>query len=389
MDLGNADLYATNARYAQWDAHVAADAVVWSEPGSSPSGFWSVFSHRACSELLAPGSPVTSRYGMLIGFDASHPDRGGGKMVVATDGDKHGALRAAMKPFISRSATTSFEHICRAEILTMAKEMRDREVVDIARDIAHRLPAAVVCSVLGVPDSDRAFLVARTNEAFASPEHGEASAVIEEAHSEIFLYLLDHVRGCREEDENVVSALKYGVGMEPDDVLANCYNLLIGGNQTTRHLITAAFAAISAGPTLPGRIADTATSAHLALEELVRWASPGMHVLRVATEDFEMNGVDVRAGDAVVAWIAAANRDPRVFSEPDVFDPQRRPNRHLAFGHGAHACLGANLARFELSALLTFLAHRVKSVTRIGEGVRMRSNLIQGFASFPVTIGWR
>ena len=135
-------------------------------------------------------------------------------------------------------------------------------------------------------------------------------------------------------------------------------NLLIGaGNETTRNAITGgvrAFAEdLDARRTFsaqPGELIETT------VEEILRWTSPVIQFARTATSDFELSGVTIRAGDTVVVWYPAANRDPAAFHEPERFDVARDPNFHLAFGHGHHFCLGANLARWEMRAVFRELA---------------------------------
>ncbi|BCY09063.1 cytochrome P450 [Actinoplanes sp. L3-i22] len=384
MDLGDPDLYRDETRFASWRAFVAEDAVVFSEPGASPSGFWSVFSHRACRQVLAAGGPFTSEYGMLIGFDADHPDRGGGKMIVATDGPAHTRLRRILGRFLSPGELAGLGRFIDDEIgrqLAVLRSSGDAPV-DVATGIGPRLPAAVVCQLLGVPQSDRDELIRLTDSAFASPDSDSSASQTADAHTEIFFYFHDRIEQCRRSPgSDLISALLTADGLSTDEVLANCYNLLIGGNQTSRHLITGAFLALARHPVLP---ADGSR----AVDELARWLSPGMHVLRVATDDVNVSGRRIRRGEAVVAWLAAANRDPAVFDAPGELRWDRAPNPHLSFGHGVHHCMGAQLARMEAGRLLTALARQTAGIS-CGEPVTTRSNLIQGFRSLPVSIDWR
>jgi len=389
MDLGNPDLYTSQERYAMWRRFVGEDAVVWSAAGRSPSGFWSVFSHHACLQVLRPSAPFTSEYGMLIGFDASKPDRGGGKMIVATDGERHTKLRRVLGRAFTPSALSRLERFLADETARLLDFCRSRGEVDIAVDVGPYLPAAMVCELLGIPLSDRDYLIALTNSAFASPDSDSAADATADAHSEIFFYFHDRISACqRRPGSDLISALLGAEDIGIDEVLANCYNLLIGGNQTSRHLVSGAFHCLSAAPDLLGIIRDEPASVRPAIEEMARWISPGMHVLRVATRDISINGQQVREGEALVAWIAAGNRDPRVFHDPDHFIWDRLPNSHLSFGYGPHNCLGAQLARMEIDALLTLLAARANSVALAAPPVYTRSNLIQGYKSLPVTIDW-
>jgi len=124
-----------------------------------------------------------------------------------------------------------------------------------------------------------------------------------------------------------------------------------------------------------------------ATEEILRWASPVMYFRRNVTRDTEVRGQRIKAGDKVSLWYISANRDEEVFPEPFKFDITRAPNEHVAFGGGgAHYCLGANLAKMEISIMLEELAKRVKSVERLGEVLRLRSNFINGIKHLPVRL---
>ncbi|WP_425415295.1 cytochrome P450 [Pseudonocardia acaciae] len=123
-----------------------------------------------------------------------------------------------------------------------------------------------------------------------------------------------------------------------------------------------------------------------AVEEVLRYTSPALHVMRVATKDVMVGGQLVRAGDSVAVWNSSANRDETVFPNPDTFDLGRSPNRHLTFGIGPHFCLGATLARVELRVLLEVLGRRVSRMELAGPVRRMRSNFMWGIDHLPVSL---
>ena len=123
-----------------------------------------------------------------------------------------------------------------------------------------------------------------------------------------------------------------------------------------------------------------------AIEELLRYVSPVHQFRRTATRDLELGDQQVRAGDKVVIWFGAANRDPEVFADPHRLDLQRDPNPHVAFGVGPHFCLGAHLARLEMSAMLRPLLDQAPGLTVTGEPTRVASNFINGIAHLPVRV---
>ncbi|WP_139794825.1 cytochrome P450 [Saccharomonospora piscinae] len=388
-DLGDPDRYLTDSRFDRWREWAERDALVWSGPGTSPSGFWSVFSYEGCRQVLAPGTPFSSEYGMMIGFDAWHPDRAGGRMVVVSDGAHHARLRKVMGPFLSRGKAAELLAFVRQEAAALLESAREPGT-DVAAVLAPSLPASVVCEILGVPPEDRGMMVELTNHAFAGADNTFDRMTPEEAHSEILFYCHGLIERRRvERGDDIVSVMLHDEGMDPAEVLINCDNLLIGGNETTRHAIAGLFHALSTRPGALDELRAAPDMTHLATEEVLRWTSPAMHVLRTAIQDVTVLGTRVPKGMPVVAWLPAANRDTRVFADADEFVPTRRPNKHLGFGYGPHHCLGAALARLEISAFLDVLAQRVESVALAAEPSRLRSNLVQGYRNLPIDLNWR
>lgn len=390
-DLGDPHLYQTADRYRMWEGLRAENRAVWSPPGTSPGGFWSVFSHQACSELLAPNSHFTSEYGMMIGFDRSRPDKAGGTMLVASEGKRHNQLRRLIAPFLSRASAQSLSAFVRQEVTDILQGLRAAGTgPDVASDIGSRLPAAVVCELLGIPANDRELVVSLTNHAFGGKEPAFADMAPPEAHAQIMSYFLDAIARRRADPgDDLVTALLTDGFLSDHEILINCDNVLIGGNETTRHAVTGCFHAIAQNPEiLPALRADSALIP-AAVEEILRWASPAMHVLRVSTQPTVVAGQEVDAGVAVVAWLPAANRDPGVFPSPGELRLDRDPNRHLTFGHGLHHCLGAALARAELTTLLDSLANTVDGVDLLAEPQWMSANQVQGYRSLLVGLHWR
>jgi cytochrome P450 len=163
--------------------------------------------------------------------------------------------------------------------------------------------------------------------------------------------------------------------------------LMIAGNETTRHTISAGMLALMEHPEQMGLLQDEPDRISVAVEEILRWATPVLHFRRTATRDVELRGQPIRAGDKVVTWYISANRDERSFPEPDRFDVTRQPNEHVTFGPGGpHFCLGAHLARLETKVLFQELLPRLRSVELVGPVERIRSNFVNGIKRMPVRI---
>ncbi len=166
----------------------------------------------------------------------------------------------------------------------------------------------------------------------------------------------------------------------------NFFHLLVfAGNETTRTAIVHGALALAERPDQLRLLRDRPELIDQATEEVLRWATPVLHMRRTARHDTTLAGTSIGAGDKVVMWYASANRDPDVFVDPFTFDVTRSPNDHFAFGGGGHHfCLGASLARMEIRVLLTELIERRLGLRRAGEPVHIASNFVHGVASAPM-----
>jgi cholest-4-en-3-one 26-monooxygenase len=192
----------------------------------------------------------------------------------------------------------------------------------------------------------------------------------------------------REPGDDLVSALLGPDGRLPltDAEFEGLVLLLLSaGNETTRNAIAHGLLAFAEHPAQWSALrADLPGTLDSAVEEMIRWASPVNYMARTATEDVELHGQPIRTGDKVALLYASANRDGKAFTGPQRFDIRRDPNHHLAFGFGPHFCLGANLARIELRALLDVMAPRITALELTGPIRRVRSSFLNGLKTLPL-----
>jgi cytochrome P450 len=165
-----------------------------------------------------------------------------------------------------------------------------------------------------------------------------------------------------------------GQRLSEEEVIANAIITLIGGHETTTNLIASGFLTLLRHPNSLGQLRDHPDIVASAVEELLRYESPVQHTARIASADMELGGKTIRKGAKVVAALAAANRDPNRFPEPDRLDLLRSDNRHLAFGWAAHFCFGAPLARMEGQIAFNTLLRRLKNPVLLDPKLQWREN---------------
>ncbi len=273
------------------------------------------------------------------------------------------------------------------------------DVVDLIRFLAYPLPVRIICSLLGVPEADEATFTGWSRALARSLDPSvlraaEVDAAIADAESGLAAYLEDllAVRRTRPGDD-LLSALLHveadGDRISPNEVVDLALLLLVAGHETTVNVIGNGVLALLRAPDqlrLLWRAPDLVAGA---VDELLRFDSPVQLTQRVATEDLDLVGFRVRAGDEIMLVLGAANRDPLVFAEPNRLDVTRDARRHVAFGGGIHHCLGAALARLEGEVALSALLARFPELKLAGKPVRRPTFTLRGLESLPVVLGER
>jgi len=275
-----------------------------------------------------------------------------------------------------------------------------RGACDFVRDLAAPLPMIVIGDMLGVEPADRDALLRWSDEliegtsATSTPAQREAAA---RAFAEYAAYHRDVVadRRARPRDD-LVSVLVHaeidGERLDDEALLQESLLLLVGGDETTRHVISGGMLALIRNPDQRALLAREPARIPLAVEEMLRWVTPIQNMNRTATRDVELRGQRIAKGDKVLLLYPSANRDERVFAQPGRFDVTRDPNPHLAFGgYGTHHCLGASLARLELRVAFEELLAALPDLELApGAALPLRpSNFIVGLERMPVVFAPR
>jgi len=268
----------------------------------------------------------------------------------------------------------------------------DRGGCEFVEDVAARLPLEIICEMIGLPESDwqRMFELSNMLVGFDDPDYQGDEAAGATAAAEIYAYCDAEAadRRARPRDDLMTALVEAEVdGERLDDLELNLFfvTLVVAGNETTRNLITHAMLALIDHPDEARRLRDDPELWPTGVEEMLRWGTSIHSFRRTATRPTTLGGQDIAEGDKVVMYYMSANRDEDVFSDPFRFDVGRTPNDHVTFGGGGvHFCLGANLARAEIRAVMRQLVDRLDGFALDGEVRRLRSDFVNGVKSVPI-----
>ena len=282
--------------------------------------------------------------------------------------------------------------ICRELIASVAT----RGECEFVREIAAPLPMIVIGDLLGVASEDHDMLLRWSDELIAATNGTASIEVMTRAArsaGEYAQYALRVIadRRSKPPQDDLMSVLVHaeidGEKLSDEELVQESLLILVGGDETTRHVITGGMQALIEHPAERAKLSSDPSKIPTAVEELLRWVTPIVNMNRTATRDTELRGQRIRAGDKLLLLYPSGNRDERVFKDPDRFDVERDPNDHVAFGgYGAHSCLGSSLARLELRVMFEELLARLPDMelaTR--EPLPLRpSNFIVGIEHMPV-----
>ncbi|HEX4063978.1 MAG TPA: cytochrome P450 [Streptosporangiaceae bacterium] len=352
--------------------------------------FWVISRYDDAAAIYRDGDRFTSQRGNVLDTLLAGGDPGGGKMAVVTDGRRHADLRAIMlKAFSPRALARVVENI-RSATTKLLADVISTGTCDFASDIAARIPLAAICDMMAVPDADRHHILQLTSTALAGESDAPNAEDSWAAKNEILMYFSDLTQDRRDAPrDDVVSLLaRAEVAGEPlshEEVVLNCYSLILGGDETTRYAMIGGALALIEHPQAWRVLKDGQVSVESAVEEVLRWTTPTLHAGRTATQDVGLHGELIETGDIVTTWNISANRDERKFGQPGLFDLSRKPNKHLTFAYGPHFCLGAYLARVEIGAVLTGLRDMVSRMELTDPPKPVYSNFLHGMSRLPVS----
>jgi cytochrome P450 len=368
-------------------------------PDSSVAkGFWALTSHADITEVSRRPEDFCSGEGTQI-FDQPQKLREYRGSIIDMDNPEHARMRKIVSRGFTSKSLEGLRDEVEATVREILDEMPDSGECDFVSDFAALLPLRIIDNLLGIPREHEKFILEATNTILGATDaeyiadqtaSGIGKAVTAASEGLItLLRTLSEERIAAPKDDLITKLVAAeGENLTPQE-MAKFFILLVGaGNETTRNVITHGLLVLSQNPEQRDKwIADYDDYAGSAIEELLRWASPVVHMRRTVTRDgVRLGDQEFSKGDKVVLWYNSANRDESVFTDPYVFDIERDPNPHLAFGApGPHFCLGAHLARLELNVAFRELFLRFPDIRAVGEPEVLRSNFLNGIKHLRAT----
>ncbi|HTS25229.1 MAG TPA: cytochrome P450 [Bryobacteraceae bacterium] len=317
------------------------------------------------------------------------------RWLVFQNGATHRQIRKLLYPSFAPDAVEELHARIRVVTDLLIDSIARQQGGDVIRDLAYPLPTMVIGELLGVPEEHREWLIRWTQgiaDLIGAPQATielaqRAQSAILDA-TALFQGLITERRKNPADDllSRMLRPDEEGAVIDGEELAIQCVVLMLAGHETTRNLIgNAVYLLLQHGGAWRS-LRDDPELLRSAVEEVLRYESPTRFVGRVFLEDGEFAGVSVKAGQLVVTMLGAANRDPRQYPNADEFDVARKNNAHLAFGAGAHSCLGANLARLEGRSAIGALVERFPNLTLYREPEWAPSAIFRGLQSLPVSV---
>lgn len=372
-----------------WATLRAERPVAWAEATDERRGFWVLTKYHDIVEAYRDPR-LSSAQGNMLSTLTTTGDPAAGRMLVVTDPPRHTAIRRVLQSGFSRGMRGLEERLRDAadELVATAVE---RGTCEFAADVAAYIPVLAVCELLGVPQSDRRQMLDMTLAAMSEDANAAATEGAADARREILMYyaqLLPARRRAPGDDlvSLMLDARIDGRPLTDAEVVLNCYNILVGGDETARLSTVGGMLALIERPEQWATLKRHPEAIDRAIQEILRWTTPATHMCRVAAETVEIRGQRIASGDIVTLWNLSANRDEEVFEQPYAFDVRRTPNKHLTFGIGQHTCLGAALTRIELKVVFEALLEQASEAELAGPPRRLGSTFLAGVGELPVRL---
>jgi cytochrome P450 len=379
----------------EWAALRDEPTLRYVEPPGWP-GFWAVVKHADIVEISKQPEAFLNGPGMVM-----FPKRPGDderrqeiKTIINMDPPEHRKYRAVASPFFTPRGLGRLDSLVSETAKKLVDSLGPEGECDFISEIASIHPLKVIARILGVPESDEPFILKLTNELFGSddPEFQRSEdrmAGMRDLFMDFWKYfgkIIAERRAHPTDDLASVFANAQVDGAQMGEVETLGYFLIAftAGHETTRGAIGGGMQELIEHPDQLAKWRANPEITPLAVDEIVRYVTPVNHMVRTASEPYELRGQTIGKGDKLVLFYGAANRDADVFDAPDELRLDRKPNPHLGFGIGEHFCLGAHLARKTSGAIFREFLTRLESIELVGPPERTASNLVPGLKHLPI-----
>ena len=383
--------------HEQWATLRREAPVAWCDvPGYPP--FWAITRYEDVVTLSKDPKRFINSKGFMIFLDEQF-DEGQGDFpthhILNMDPPEHRDYRGTLSGLFKPRSVEEWRPMVERVVDDIFDKIAGKSEIDFVTEVSAVMPLAVIAAMLGIPPEDHEKFFRWSNQAIAAgdPEYqdGSLKETSDRAREENFAYFAQMVAARRaERHDDIVSVLVDskidGKAMPDFELLSYLFLLVVAGNETTRNAATGGYLTLLEHPDQLERLREDRSLLRSAVEEILRWTSPVVHMYRTATEDLELRGVPIQAGERLTMFYPSANRDEEVFEDADQFRIDRWPNRHVAFGIGEHVCLGAHLARLELQVLLDRLLDRIDRAELAGPPQRMAASIIGGIKHAPMRV---
>jgi cytochrome P450 family 142 subfamily A polypeptide 1 len=381
IDLVSGDFYGSDPQ--EQYAWMRANAPVYFD---ERNGVWGIAKYDDLKEIAKNPQTFSNAGGI-------RPDNGPLPMMIDMDDPEHFRRRKLVNkgftPRRVRDLESKITQVCDEIIDTVCEQGE----CDLVRDIAAPLPMVMIGDALGVAPEDRSDLLQWSDDMVSALSNSASEEAMTRAATAFASYtgyagrVITDRRG-RPPQDDLMSVLVHadvdGDSLDDDELTQESLLILVGGDETTRHVISGGMAQLLQHPDQRDKLAADRTLLDSSVEEMLRWVTPIKNMARTVTQDVELKGQRLQAGEKLLLLYQSANRDEDVFEDPQTFDIERTPNDHVAFGFGTHFCLGASLARLEVKVMVDRLLTRLPELEIVGDTPLRAANFISGHEAMPV-----
>ncbi len=393
IDVYSPDSYLKGIPHEQFQ-WLRNNAPVYWHPHPDGGGYWVLSKHADVMKVSRDFQTFSAEQGFVLVDNLPDSTM---EMVrnqlLGMDPPRHAKPRRAVITRFTSSRLKALEPQIRAIAQEIMQAAQGRDSVDFVDDLAGDLPTAVICQLMDIP-RDMWSQIRRWSDMQTSssdPDLGGTEEQVMQASIEMGTYGFE--LACARKDQGGDDLISLLINQQVDGELISeaefaslFVQIAVAGNETTRGLISSGMYELLQRPELYRQLEADPAQLPGAVEEMLRWTCPLHYFRRTATCDTRLSGVDIKAGDRVVMLYSSANFDEAVFEQPMTFDIHRQDNPHMAFGHGIHLCLGANLARMEARIFFEEFFKHFGGLELLEAPRYIRSNSIHAFKTMPVRL---